>query len=171
MGIYNRDYYRETVSKGGGTWSLDGLTPVIKWLIIINVAIFLLQIFVVREVQVSFLDQLRKTNPEVDRLLTAKEQGDPDADKVLNKKYHLDKMMEQMDSVYPPTQRESIIQEWLQLDIQTTLWSGQVWRLLTYAFCHDRLGVFHILFNMLLLYWFGCTLESMYGSREFLLFY
>jgi len=24
---------------------------------------------------------------------------------------------------------------------------------------------------MLLLYWFGCTLESMYGSREFLLFY
>src|SRR5262249_21730559 len=31
--------------------------------------------------------------------------------------------------------------------------------------------IFHIFFNMLFLYWFGCTLESMYGSREFLLFY
>ena len=51
------------------------------------------------------------------------------------------------------------------------VYQGQVWRLLTHAFCHDRYGVFHILFNMLFLYWFGCTLESMYGSREFLLFY
>ena len=108
MGIYNRDYYREIAPKGGGTWSLDGLTPVIKWLIIINVAVFLLQIFVVREVHVSFLEEMRKTNPEIDRLLTAKEQGDPEAEKVLNKKYHLDKYLEQMDS-YPATQRESII--------------------------------------------------------------
>ena len=37
--------------------------------------------------------------------------------------------------------------------------------------CHDRSGIFHIVFNMLFLYWFGCTLEMMYGWREFLLFY
>jgi membrane associated rhomboid family serine protease len=48
---------------------------------------------------------------------------------------------------------------------------GQVWRLLTHAFCHDRHSIWHIVFNMLLLFWFGPTLESMYGSREFLLFY
>lgn len=31
--------------------------------------------------------------------------------------------------------------------------------------------LWHILFNMLFLYWFGTRLEGMYGSREFLLFY
>jgi membrane associated rhomboid family serine protease len=49
--------------------------------------------------------------------------------------------------------------------------SGQLRRLLPAAFCHDRYGIWHIVFNMLFLYWFGCTLESMYGSREFLFFY
>lgn len=49
---------------------------------------------------------------------------------------------------------------------------GQVWRVVTYAFCHDTRGFpFHILFNMLFLYWFGATLERMYGTREFVLFY
>lgn len=48
---------------------------------------------------------------------------------------------------------------------------GQVWRLVTYAFCHDPHSPLHILFNMLFLAWFGATLERMYGTREFLLFY
>ena len=53
----------------------------------------------------------------------------------------------------------------------TSVLHGQVWRLLTYAFCHDVGSVLHILFNMLFLVWFGATLERMYGTREFLLFY
>ncbi|MBY0526447.1 MAG: rhomboid family intramembrane serine protease [Gemmataceae bacterium] len=48
---------------------------------------------------------------------------------------------------------------------------GQVWRLLTYAFLHDTHSIWHIVFNMLFLWWFGKDLEDMYGSREFLLFY
>lgn len=48
---------------------------------------------------------------------------------------------------------------------------GEVWRLLTYAFVHDPREIWTILFNMLLLWWFGRDLEEMYGSREFLLFY
>src|SRR5438046_4692463 len=70
-----------------------------------------------------------------------------------------------------PPMRVSILQEWLELDTKKVVFHGQLWRLLTHAFCHDRYGVFHIVFNMLFLYIFGCTLESMYGSREFLLFY
>src|SRR5262249_30244 len=31
---------------------------------------------------------------------------------------------------------------------------GQVWRLLTYAFLHDPDSLWHILFNMLFLWWF-----------------
>ncbi|MCP4855376.1 MAG: rhomboid family intramembrane serine protease [Fuerstiella sp.] len=64
----------------------------------------------------------------------------------------------------------SVVQSWLELDSSKVL-SGQVWRLLTCAFCHDREDVSHILFNMLFLWWFGRTLEGMYGSREFLWFY
>jgi len=64
----------------------------------------------------------------------------------------------------------SLIDEWFVLDPDAVL-SGQVWRLLTYAFLHDRAGLLHIIMNMLILWWFGGTLERMYGSREFLWFY
>ena len=45
----------------------------------------------------------------------------------------------------------------------------QLWTLVTAAFCHG--GLFHILWNMLFLWWFGRELERMYGPREFLAFY
>ncbi len=49
---------------------------------------------------------------------------------------------------------------------------GQVWRLLTYSFLHDAgNNIWHILFNMLFLWWFGTEVEEMYGQREFLVFY
>src|SRR5438132_685892 len=48
---------------------------------------------------------------------------------------------------------------------------GQVWRLLTYAFLHDPHNLWHIVFNMLFLWWFGKDLEGIYGTREFLTFY
>jgi rhomboid family protein len=65
----------------------------------------------------------------------------------------------------------SIVQESFELDTRKVVYGGQFWRLLTHAFCHSRFGVWHIVVNMLLLYWFGATLESMYGPRESLLFY
>jgi membrane associated rhomboid family serine protease len=46
----------------------------------------------------------------------------------------------------------------------------ELWRLLTATFCHAP-GIWHILMNMLFLWWFGRELEALYGSREFLLFY
>jgi membrane associated rhomboid family serine protease len=69
------------------------------------------------------------------------------------------------------TQRLSVVQDWFELDTTRVVERGQLWRLLTHAFCHDRHAIWHILINMLLLFWFGRTLEMMYGSREFLLFY
>ena len=44
-------------------------------------------------------------------------------------------------------------------------------RLLSYAFLHDPGDIFHILFNMLFLWWFGSDVEDLYGPREFLSFY
>jgi membrane associated rhomboid family serine protease len=58
----------------------------------------------------------------------------------------------------------------LWLDVDAVL-HGEVWRLLTYAFLHDTSNIWHILFNMLFLWWFGTDLEDLYGPREFLTFY
>lgn len=60
--------------------------------------------------------------------------------------------------------------EALLLDARAVM-DGQVWRLLTYAFLHDPTTPWHILFNMLFLWWFGQDVEDMYGPREFLVFY
>jgi len=60
-----------------------------------------------------------------------------------------------------------------QLDVPRVL-DGQVWRLLTYAFLHADHGdyfLLHIVFNMLLLWWFGTDVEDLYGPREFLAVY
>lgn len=46
---------------------------------------------------------------------------------------------------------------------------GDYWRLLTAAFLHY--GPFHLLTNMLALYWFGSLLEQRIGSGRFLLLY
>lgn len=67
-------------------------------------------------------------------------------------------------------QRTSVIDEWFALTTDGVL-SGQVWRLVTYAFLHDRGGIWHLVINMLMVWWLGSTLERMYGSREFLWFY
>ena len=64
----------------------------------------------------------------------------------------------------------SSVENWLALEPASVL-HGQVWRLFTSAFCHDPRQLMHILINMLILWWFGKTLEQRYGSREFLLFY
>ena len=45
----------------------------------------------------------------------------------------------------------------------------QVWRLITATFCH--VGPWHLLWNMVFLWWFGRELEAVCGSREFLFFY
>ena len=66
----------------------------------------------------------------------------------------------------PSPMRASVVR--LELDPKTGGRGGSGWPA---AFCHDRLSIWHILFNMLMLYWFGTRLEQMYGSRKFLLFY
>jgi membrane associated rhomboid family serine protease len=126
MGIENRDYYRDSPvysdGGGGGGWSAGSVAPVCKYLLIITIAVFVLQLF---------------TAPQVGAV----------------------------------GERYDLVQKWLQLDGTKVIGQGQVWRLVTCAFCHSRKKIFHIVFNMLFLFWFGRTLERMYGSREFLLFY
>ncbi|TAN39314.1 MAG: rhomboid family intramembrane serine protease [Nitrospirae bacterium] len=46
---------------------------------------------------------------------------------------------------------------------------GALWQPVTYMFLHG--SIFHLLFNMLVLWMFGTTLEATWGGRRFLIFY
>lgn len=127
MGIYDREYYRKE-----GPSYLDSFTShgkICKWLIIINVVAFVIQL-VTRRTDIDVEPFLRQFMP-----------------------------------------RRSPFTDFFLLDVNEIIQHFQVWRLLTYAFLHDPNDVKHIIFNMLLLWWFGTELEDMYGPREFLTFY
>lgn len=46
-----------------------------------------------------------------------------------------------------------------------------VWQLVTYGFLHSHGDVFHVLFNLLALYFFGTMVEGVVGGRRFLFTY
>lgn len=52
----------------------------------------------------------------------------------------------------------------------TVLTKFWVWQPVTYMFLHSG-NVFHILFNMLVLWWFGAELEARWGTKFFLSYY
>ncbi|HYH67262.1 MAG TPA: rhomboid family intramembrane serine protease, partial [Urbifossiella sp.] len=124
--------------------------PVVKWLVVLNVVVFLAALMITRPPKVSEREMR-------DRFAAQKDQ-EPLTE-------------EEMQQLFRDSQRTSPVQEWGELDTEKVVHQGQVWRLVTSAFLHARGSVFHILLNMIALYWFGRTLEIMYGSREFLLFY
>lgn len=47
----------------------------------------------------------------------------------------------------------------------------KVWQLLTYQFLHDPGGIWHLAFNMLFLWVFGCAVEDRLGRVAYLAFY
>ncbi len=54
--------------------------------------------------------------------------------------------------------------------VPSLVWQNlYLWQLFTYQFLHG--GLFHILFNMLALWMFGCALERRWGSEFFLKYY
>ncbi|QDT42469.1 Rhomboid protease GluP [Gimesia alba] len=109
MGIESRDYLRH--ESGGGSYGSFRMASggwAIKYLIIANIAVFLLEI----------------SSPSI-----------------LN---------------------------FLALNRDTSL---QIWRFITYGFCHAPQHPAHIFFNMFVLWMFGRSIEPILGSREFLAFY
>ena len=184
MPLEDREYYRD----GSYTERLTGLgvdfTPVVKYLILANVLVFLLQIFWTRpadsgprsELIQKMIEQAQAAHERA-REAARKARGDKEeteAEKAAWEKRQEEirvRFLEQQELYQEPGQRASVVQEWFELSPEKTVKQGQVWRLLTCAFCHDRFAIWHLLFNMLCLYWAGTRMESMYGSREFLLFY
>jgi len=61
--------------------------------------------------------------------------------------------------------------QWFSVLPETVWMSVQVWRLVTYQFLHDTESLRHIIYNMIALCVFGPMLESIWGSKKFLVFY
>ena len=120
MGLYDREYTRDTFrSQYHHTpqlrFGLPQITPVVKWLLIINIGVFLIAL-IIKPLGV-LIYQLFPVDP---------------------------------DSLF------KIL---------------QVWRLVTYQFLHDPTDIWHILVNMLGLFFLGPTLERHWGGKKFLIFY
>jgi len=47
---------------------------------------------------------------------------------------------------------------------------GKIWQLVTYALVHDQGGLWHILINCVVFWWFGQMVESRIGTRRFVYF-
>ena len=116
MGLYDRDYTRADYESKSHyapqmRMAFPKITPVVKWLLIINLAVYFVQIL------------------------------------------GADTLLVDWFAVYPRTPGMTL----------------QIWRLITYQFLHG--DFWHILINMLWLFFLGPTLERHWGSRKFLTFY
>ena len=57
------------------------------------------------------------------------------------------------------------------LSPRSVIYDFQIWQLFTYMFLHSSTQLTHILFNMLMLWFFGSELEQRWGSRFFTIYY
>ena len=120
MGLYDRDYTQSDYQPGHGygpqmRMMFPPTTSAVKWLLIINVVVYVLTILSGRLANFAF--------------------------------------------------------EWLSVYPRTPAMSLQIWRLITYQFLHDTVGLGHILYNMIILYFLGVMLERTWGAVKFLKFY
>ena len=162
MGFENRPYARfNAPRRGGGFMQWE----VWKKIIAINVVVFLLQIFVTRAPTAD--DVIALTEASGQQLSAEEYEGLSPEEAQERIRQEIEEQLVLYGNRFG---RISPVQNWFELTPSKVL-QGQVWRLVTSAFCHDPNSIMHILFNMLFLYWFGRRLEGMFGSFEFGCFY
>ncbi len=65
----------------------------------------------------------------------------------------------------------TIIHNQFQIPASFTEFLTRPWTIITYAFMHDLNGIMHIVFNMLVLYWFGRLFVEYLGSDKLIAVY
>jgi membrane associated rhomboid family serine protease len=63
------------------------------------------------------------------------------------------------------------LSDWMAASGTTLTEPWKLWQLVTYGFAHSNTHAFHIVGNMLGLFFFGREMERVYGPKEFLRFY
>lgn len=169
MGIQYRDYMRDGPSGGysGGSGGRD----MVKTIIIANVIVFVLQVVLTRmpsEAEVDRLVQNHLDQIDFQEQLEAYDVSPDSPEAQRLERYR--RAQEAELKRYFSSEPIHIVSEWFNLDPRKVL-HGQIWRLTTYDFLHNPYEIWHLLFNMLILYFAGRKVEAYYGSREFLAFY
>lgn len=187
MGLESRDYIRDSrppTGFGGGT-GLSGYWAV-KFLLIANIVVFLFQLGPSRVTDWLDLRMATQVGPEGARFFEpAGREGKsllriaiPDEDLPGFQTIPAGAIVKPLGEYADENGERFWKIEWQgrigmvrSRDIRPApLRSWQLsWRLVTYGFCHG--GFEHILFNMLVLFFFGRMVEPLYGSKEFLLFF
>ena len=174
MGLENRDYLRDEARRygdgggySGGGYSTSSDAPMCRRILIVTIVVFVLQMIATRQWTREELEARRQQ--QITQLRQLAEDNKDARDVVQQQIDELTHMQLDARNLGLP-RMASPVTEWLRMETPK-VFSGQIWRLVTYAFCHSQQDILHILFNMLFLWWFGQRLEQMYGSREFLTFY
>lgn len=66
--------------------------------------------------------------------------------------------------------KKALLYDWFGLTPIDVIGHGYIWQLFTYMFLHAS-SAYHVLFNMLMLWMFGCELERLWGGRLFLRYF
>jgi membrane associated rhomboid family serine protease len=144
------------------------MPPACKWILILTIAVFVVQLVWTARPSDYQVERYRKMI--VERLELMNEFA-PRSERLSR-----DEIEYQAEAAAESYQESrfsvnSVIKRGLELDPDKVVSGLQVWRLVTYAFCHDEESVWHIVLNMLIFWFFAPTLERMYGTREFAWFY
>lgn len=66
---------------------------------------------------------------------------------------------------------EGVIFQSLAMYVEDVVRRFQIWRFFTFSYLHDQRDLFHLIFNMIGLYFLGVMLERRWGGLKFFLFY
>lgn len=175
MGIADRAYIRDN-NRGsggfglgaGGPFRLSGLS-VITWLIIINVAIFLID-FALPVVNIADYTQTIP-NASNQQLLQAQiESQAPEPDRQLGQPWQKVSVDAATRTIVIDHYRSwHLLNGYGHFSLLKGFLAYEVWRVVTYQFLHANLS--HLFFNMFGLFMFGGMVEQFLGKKKFLSFY
>ena len=135
MGYENREYFRDGSysRRGGGDFMTDA--PMCKRILIITVVVFLAQMFLTRPARLADMQ------PAIDRQEAEIAQQEALYGNEFYDENGIPRQIRQRlnpELLVSSAQPVSIVQDWLKLDTDKVL-GGQVWRLITSAFCEVAL--------------------------------
>ena len=180
MGIYERDYVRRVPpapgSYGRGGWKAMKMWSANTWIIVICVAVFAVDAFMPDRRPVpmnvhSLIENFHHIDPSAllagDVEVTHRDQyGKPLLGRqplvILQNQTKI--LVGMREIVYMPP-----LQAWLHFSTQRGFLEVEFWRLIGFQFLHANM--WHLLFNMMGLYFFGPIVERYLGSKRYLAFY
>jgi membrane associated rhomboid family serine protease len=185
MGIYDREYVRVGPHSRSGLGSLR-FVSVNSWIIIINVAVYVLGGFLAQQAVPVAVRQVVHTPVAPERIVEERTfrtlsgqaldtQGVPAGYGATRLLFDRDSVRQVGNTIIGQPIGSKLyrwmnpLEAWGHMSTYFVIRELQVWRVITFQFLHA--GFTHILFNMFGLWVFGGMVEQYLGSRRYLAFY